>query len=215
MSAVATTQQHAAEWLRRALVDGEIGPGERIRQEDAARRAGVSVVPMREALRLLEAEGQVTYAPRRGYVVTELHLPDLEEIYALRALLEERGARAALPRLTVEDRDGLRAAADACAVAGASGDVSAELVANRAFHFGLLQASDQPHLLRLVGGLWDRTEAYRARYYGLPAERTAADEAHRRILEAVDAVDADRLVGELDAHRERALGTLRGLLAAG
>ena len=67
-----TTTQHALEGLRRAIVAGELRPGSRIGQEEFAGQLGVSIAPVREALRILEQEGQVTYLPRRGYFVTEL-----------------------------------------------------------------------------------------------------------------------------------------------
>ena len=66
--------------------------------------------------------------------------------------------------------------------------------------------------MRLIRLLWDSTEAYRAMYYNSPAERRASLDAHARILAAVRAGDADRLVAELDAHRERALAVLGAVL---
>jgi len=207
-----TTQQHAVDWLRRAIVAGELRPGERVPQEEIAARIGISVVPVREALRVLEGEGQLTYRPRRGYFVTELHADDLIEIYELRRVLEERAARHALARL---DDDGVsrivRAAADCADVAGA-GDVAQTLSANRRFHFALFDAPGQPHLLKLIRTLWDSTEAYRALYYNTAEERAAALDAHDRIIDAVQARDADRLVAELDAHREHALDALTPIL---
>ena len=60
--------------------------------------------------------------------------------------------------------------------------------------------------------LWDSTEAYRAMYYNSPTERRRANAAHRRIVRAIERHDPDRLVAELDAHRERALAVLRRIL---
>lgn len=207
-----TTQEHAVAWLRRAIVTGALRPGQRVNQEDVAAEIGVSVAPVREALRVLEQEGQVTYLPRRGYFVTELRVADLEEIYALRGLIEERAARHALPGLGDEDLRQIRTAADDCVAAAAAGDVAAELEANRRFHFALLAAPDQPHTLRVLALLWDRTEAYRALYYNDPAERDRSAVAHERIVTAIEARDADRLVAELHEHRDRALEVLRGIL---
>jgi DNA-binding GntR family transcriptional regulator len=208
-----TTPQHALEELRRAIVAGELRPGQRIAQEQVALRLGVSIAPVREALRVLDQEGQVTYRPRRGYFVTELRTEDLEEIYELRKLLEERLARSALARMSdgvlarikVAGEDGVRAAE--------AGRVGAELEANRRFHFAILEPSDSPHTMRVIRRLWDATEAYRALYYNLPAERQASIAAHERIIGAIEARNADRLVAELDAHRERALAVLRGVLS--
>lgn len=207
-----TTQQHAVEWLRRAIVSGELRPGERVPQDDVAARIGVSVVPLREALRVLEGEGQLTYRPRRGYFVTELRIADLEEIYALRQLLEARAARHALQALDEEGEERIAHAAADCATVAGGGDVAQTLAANRRFHFTLLDAPDQPHLLRLIRTLWDATEAYRALYYNTPEQRAASIDAHDRIVAAVHRHDAELLISELDAHRAEALVALARIL---
>jgi DNA-binding GntR family transcriptional regulator len=208
----ATAAQQVLENLRQGLVSGMLRPGQRVTQEDVALRLGVSVAPVREALRVLEQEGQLIYKPRRGYFVTELRIEDLEEIYGLRRVLEERLARLALLVLDDEILTRVRAAAEECEVAGEAADVARELSANRRFHFGLLECADQPHTMRMIRLLWDSTEAYRAIYYNSPAERRRAAKAHKRILAAAAAGDADRLVSELDAHRDRALAVLRDIL---
>lgn len=207
-----TTPQHALEALRRAIVAGELRPGQRVAQEQVAVRLGLSIAPVREALRVLEQEGQVTYKPRRGYFVTELRIEDLEEIYRLRQLLEERAARHALPILDDDGLSRIRFAAEHCVTAAESGDVAGELSANRRFHLAILESDDQPHTMRVIRLLWDSTEAYRAMYYNSAAERRNATVAHGRILRALNARDPDRLVEELDAHRGRALEVLQVLL---
>jgi DNA-binding GntR family transcriptional regulator len=208
-----TTVAHALSRLRRAIVAGELAPGQRIAQEEVAERLGVSVAPVREALRVLEREGQVTYRPRRGYFVTELAIEDLEEIYELRALLEARALRSALPALDDDALRRIELAARDCVAAVEAGDVAAELEANRRFHLQLLAAPDRPHTLELIRLLWDSTEAYRALYYNSEQERREALRAHERILAAVRSGCADAVVAELDAHRARALEVLRAILA--
>jgi DNA-binding GntR family transcriptional regulator len=214
-AAPGTAQQHAVDSLRWLIVAGELRPGQRVNQEEVAMQVGLSVAPVREALRVLEQEGQVTYLPRRGYFVTELRVDDLREIYELRELLEARAARHALPTLDDDALARIALAARECAAVADSGDVAAELAANRRFHFAILDAPDRPHVMRVIRLLWDSTEAYRAMYYNSPEERGASLEAHDRILEAVAARDADRLVRELDAHRRRALAVLGDLLTQG
>jgi DNA-binding GntR family transcriptional regulator len=207
-----TTAQHALESLRRAIVAGELVPGQRVLQDEVAEALGVSIAPLREALAVLEQEGQVTYRPRRGYFVTELRIEDLEEIYELRQVLEERAARQALPALDDEALKRIRTAARDCAEAAAAGDVAAELEANRRFHFAILESPDRPQAMRLIRLLWDSTEAYRAIYYNSPEERRVTIGAHDAIVDAVEARDVDLLVAALDAHRGRALEVLRGIL---
>jgi DNA-binding GntR family transcriptional regulator len=210
-----TAQQHAVGWLRRAIVGGELRPGQRVLQEGVADEIGISLAPVREALRVLEQEGQVSYRPRRGYFVTELRTEDLDEIYELRRVLEELAARHTLPMLDDDALVRIELAARDCMQAAVAGDVAAELEANRRFHFVILEAPDNPHHMRLIRLLWGATEPYRALYYNSPDERTAASRAHDRILRAIRKRDADRLVAELDRHRERALEVLHTILSDG
>jgi DNA-binding GntR family transcriptional regulator len=195
------------------IVSGDLRPGQRVAQEEVAGRLGVSIAPVREALRTLEQEGQVTYLPRRGYFITALEIDDLQEIYELRAILEARAARRALDALDQAGLTRIELAAQDCADAAQRGDVPAELEANRRFHLAILESPGQPHTLRLIRLLWDSTETYRALYYNSPAERQESIEAHDRILDALHGRDADRVVAELDAHRDRALAVLRDILA--
>jgi DNA-binding GntR family transcriptional regulator len=209
-----TAQDRAAATLRAAILDGELRPGQRVSQEAWAARAQVSLIPVREALRALAGEGLVTYRPRRGYVVTELDLDELEEVYRLRRLLETDVIRRGVPRATPDAVLALGVAADECREAADSGDVVAQLAANRRFHDLLHALADSRPATRLIDLLWDSTEAYRALYYALPGEAAEADRAHRGIVAAVAAGDAEAVVALQDAHRERALGRLRAALGA-
>jgi DNA-binding GntR family transcriptional regulator len=204
-----TAQDRAAAALRAAILDGRLRPGQRVNQEEWAARAGVSLIPVREALGALAGEGLVTYRPRRGYAVTELDLAGLEETYRLRRLLETDALRRGVPRATPADVAALRADADACERAAGQGDVAGQLAANRCFHDRLHSLAHSAPLSRLIDLLWDSTEAYRALYYALEGEGEQADRAHRAILEAVAAGEVERTVALQDAHRERALARLR------
>ena len=192
---------------------GRYRPGQRVLQEEIAETLGVSLAPVREALRVLEQEGQVVYLPRRGYFITELYVEDLQEIYALRQLLEERAVRRALPTLDHDAIERIALAARDCAEAAERGDVAAELEANRRFHFGMLDSPDQTHTMRLIRLLWDSTEAYRAMYYNSAEERATTVHAHDDILDALRRKDIDEVVAKLDEHRERALRVLTGILS--
>jgi DNA-binding GntR family transcriptional regulator len=79
-----TTQEAVLAELRRMIARGEIRPGAQIVQDALADELGVSRVPLREALKMLEGEGLVTYRPHHGYFVTELSLADLLEVYRIR-----------------------------------------------------------------------------------------------------------------------------------
>ncbi len=208
-----TAQDRAAASLRAAILEGELRPGQRVSQDAWAARIGVSLIPLREALRALAGEGLVTYRPRRGYVVTELDVDDLVEVYRLRRQLETDALLRGVPRASHDDVADLRRASADCRNAGASSDVAGQLAANRRFHERLHGLAESAPLLRLIGLLWDSTEAYRALYYVLPGEADEAHRAHEEIISAVAEQDAARAVKLQDAHRERALARLRVVLS--
>lgn len=207
-----TSQEHVVEWLREAIVSRRLRPGDRVGQEEVAAQVGVSVVPVREAMRVLEREGQLTYLPRRGHFVNQLRIEDLEEIYALRELLEARAVRWTMAAFdeTMEAR--LVDAARSCRIAADARDILGELTANREFHFCLMDAPGEPHTLQIIANLWDRTESYRALYYNSAEETEAAMDAHDRIVVLALDGKVDELVSELDGHRSRALEVLRAIL---
>jgi DNA-binding GntR family transcriptional regulator len=194
------------------IVTSELALGQRVAQEEVAGALGVSVAPVREALRILEHEGQVTYFPRRGYFVSELRIAALQEIYDLRRTLETRAVGRALPQLNDVGLFRMRSAAEDCKKSARDGDVAAELEANRRFHFAILKIPDEPHSMRLIRLLWDSTAAYRALYYNSAKERWRSIDAHNRILLTVEDRDVERTIGELDEHRDQALDVLRRII---
>jgi DNA-binding GntR family transcriptional regulator len=210
-----TAQAFVLAELRQAIVAGQLRPGDPLRQDALAERFGVSRVPLREALKTLEGEGQVVYQPHRGYQVARLSLDDLLEVYRIRQLLEAEAARCAVERADDAVLAELEAAGDEVAAASARADVLAMTEANRRFHFVLVQAAGMPRLERIVRVLWEATDTYRAVYYGDVANRRRVEREHARIVEAFRARDADLLVRLIDEHREHAVESLRSVLEAG
>ncbi|GDY29554.1 GntR family transcriptional regulator [Gandjariella thermophila] len=208
-----TVQQYVLESLRAAITTGELAPGAPIRQDTVAERLGVSRVPLREALKILEGEGQVVYLPRRGYIVAELSLEDLVEVYRIRDLLESEAARAAVGRLTDADLERVAEAQRDVEQAATRGDLLAMTEANRRFHFAILGGCGMPRLLRIIRNLWDSTDAYRSVYYNTTANRARVEREHRAILAAVRRRDADDLVRLLAVHRDHAVAALREIIA--
>jgi DNA-binding GntR family transcriptional regulator len=207
-----TAQEAVLSELRRAIVTGELRPGEQVLQDALAERFGVSRVPLREALKILEGEGQVIYRPHRGYFVAELDLDDLREVYRIRDLLESEAVRVAVPQITEAELAALAAALDDVERASAAGDLARMAEANRRFHFGLIEAAHLPRLSRLVRVLWDATDVYRSLYYADEGHRDTVHDEHRAVLDAVLAGSAERAVDLLRAHRERAVRSLEAVL---
>lgn len=198
--------------IRERILDGRLQPGTPIRLDAISEDLGVSTVPVREALKILEGEGQVKYRAHRGYSVTELDLEDLREIYRIRELLETEAARCALEHLTETDFERMRDAAKEMETYEGE-DISVITTANRRFHFTLLDAAHMPHLQHLVRLLWDSSDPYRSLYYMEMQNRTRVNAEHREILDAAAAGDAERLIPLLDAHRRHAIEGLERILA--
>lgn len=203
-----TAQEAVLLEIRKRLLDGRLSPGEAIRPDAFGEELGVSAVPVREALRILEGEQQVRYRPHRGYLVTELDIRDLREIYAIRELLEPEAVRHSVPRLTDDDLAEMRSAMHEMETVGE--DVFALTTANRRFHFTLLEAAEMPHLQRMITWLWDASEPchYRSSGFMRPDNRTRVDAEHHEIMNAVTARDVDKVIAELSEHRQHALAAL-------
>jgi DNA-binding GntR family transcriptional regulator len=208
-----TAQEAVLAELRRFIVTGRLRPGEQIVQDALAAELGVSRVPLREALKILEGEGQVTYVAHRGYFVTQLSLPDLLEVYRIREILEAEAVRVGLPQMTTEDVDRMADAEREVQDAAEAADVAGMTQANRRFHFALIEACGLPRLVRILGLLWDATEVYRSVYFTEPANRERVGAEHHDLVAAVKAGDVERTVDVLDQHRRHAVAALRTVLA--
>lgn len=201
-----TAQEAVLQEIRRRMLDGRLKPGEAIRPDAIGAELGVSAVPVREALRILEGEGHVQARPHKGYVITELDVDDLNEIYLIRGLLEEEAVRQAIPKLDAETVGRLRSIV---VEMGEVGDnVTALTAINRRFHFTLFEAAEMPHLLRILRTLWDSSDRYRTRYLMAPENRELVHEQHRRIMDAVAEGDTDRVLVEKALHRDHAIAAL-------
>lgn len=209
-----TTQEFVLGELRQLIVSGRLSPRQPIRQDTISHELGVSRVPLREALKTLEAEGQVIYQPHRGYSVAELSLADLLEVYRMRELLESEAARVGVERFTDTDLGRMTDAQQDIEQAADNGDLAGMISANRRFHFRLLEPCGMPRLLRTVRTLWDATDAYRAVYYNSTANRDRVRREHDAIVQAATDREAEQLVRLLTEHRQHAVDALRGTIDA-
>ena len=141
-----TAQEEVLALLRVEILTGSLQPGQQIVQDVLAERFGVSRVPLREALKILEGEGQVTHHPHRGYFVAELSIGDLHEVYRLRALLEREAVTAAVANITDRDLITITELAKEVREAASTGEVLAITAANRAFHFAIFELSEMVRL---------------------------------------------------------------------
>jgi DNA-binding GntR family transcriptional regulator len=193
---------HIADLLREAIVRGDFAPGARVRQEQIAELTGASRAPVREALRMLAAEGLVTLVANSGARVSSLSLPECEEIYRVRERVEPLLLRMSAPGLNESELERLATLAEQMAQAG---DPEEFLALDRAFHLATYANAETVVLSDLVHRLWNRTQAYRRVYTALMDERarqTVHDE-HRLIVAAIRDGDLDSAESLLAGHIRR------------
>jgi DNA-binding GntR family transcriptional regulator len=172
-----------ADKLRDKIVRGEIPEGEQLRQDAIAQEFQVSRIPVREALRQLEAEGLITIILHRGAVVSSLSPTDIKDIFEMRALLESEVLRASIPKLTEEH---LHAAEEVLKRYEKSlwteEDISEWGRLNWEFHSALYAGADRPQFLSVIRTLNYQCERYIRLQLYLTRAMERAREEHRTLL---------------------------------
>jgi DNA-binding GntR family transcriptional regulator len=203
-----TKTELALHALRDGIRAGDLRPGQRLRVDDLTHELGMSPTPIREALRLLQADGLVDYRPHHGIVVAELSAEATAEVYRLRALLEPLAVELAVPRLSHDDVDELERLHERHARSPSSED-------NRAWHWTVYEASGSALLNDFVRRLW---EAFPWRMiWALPGRARRSHDEHEAVMEAIrrrDTVAAAELMkAHVSSSRETLLAHLRRELA--
>ncbi|WP_336638482.1 MULTISPECIES: GntR family transcriptional regulator [unclassified Microbacterium] len=190
------TGARIATTLRDAILAGEYTPGERIRQDELAERHGSSRLPVREALRMLQAEGLVTLVANTGAWVSRISLAECHEMYQMREHLEPLLLRMNVPLVTDDTIDGLELLADAME---SSDDVERFLRLDREFHLSALEAASTTMLGDTVRILWNRTQHYRraaTRLFYAQGDQSVHHDHHLIVnaLRRRDDVEAERVL---------------------
>ena len=180
-----------AEVIRQAIVDGGYPPGARLKEEELARELGMSRTPVREALRVLQAEGLVDAAPNRGATVRAHDAEDLDDLYQLRALLEGYAARKAAGRATEDLVRTLWASCDRFEEL-AEGDVRALVKENFVFHNAILEAAGSARVASMVRKVTELPLVYKSYIWYSPEQRRISAHYHRQITRALESRDAER-----------------------
>jgi DNA-binding GntR family transcriptional regulator len=191
-----TASDHIADAMRQAIVAGQFEDGEVLNQVELAEHFKVSRVPIREALRRLQAEGLVSAEAHRRATVIGLNRELAAEIFAIRALLESFMLERAAKHLTSED---LKALNDLCDVMEKTSDHAEWLAMNHRFHERLLTPGGSPVAMAIVERLSGQVERYLRRSGGVERAEEAGRE-HRQILRAIKRGDVDRANEMLSRH---------------
>jgi len=198
-------RQEALDLVRSAILSKEIPPGARLREADLAARMGISRAPVREALRQLEQEGLVEFFPHRGAVVVGVPEAEIDAIYELRSLIEQKAIERACPTFTDADLERLGALIVAMQAALDEGDIGAVAERDLEFHRGIVEAAGFSLLLHIWGGLDGlvRVRSYQALDRpGEPARyfRKTAASSHHAILDAIKERDPAKASAAIREH---------------
>lgn len=183
--------------LRRAIIEGELGAGEPLRQDEIAGLFNVSRIPVREAISRLEENGLVQSVRFKGAVVSGLSAKEAREIQNLRALLEPEIIRHSVPNLSPEQ---LTHARECYQQFADSTDSLRWGELNRQFHAALYSACDMPYHLAIANNAMDRIDRYLRGQLLKPNGLERANADHCAILKACEQRDADTAARQVRAH---------------
>lgn len=191
-----------AESIRSGILRGQFPPGTRLRQEDVAAQFGASRLPVREALRILESDGLVTLVPNAGARVSQLTLPECEEMYQMRERVEPLLLRFSAPHLGEEALGELAEMAQAME---RREGVEAFLRIDREFHLLSYSAATTIMLGDTVERLWNTTQHYRRAFTLLldPESSRIVHDEHHMLVNALKGGDVDDAERVLAGHIRR------------
>jgi DNA-binding GntR family transcriptional regulator len=203
-----TAGEFIVENLRSDILTGRLGAGEPLLLDELAERFGTSVIPIREALRVLEAERLVVLRPHRTAQVAEMSLDELRDLYRVRLLIDVEAVRWAHGNLAASDLDAMRRMVDSMERAATRGDYMAAFAAHARFHFLLYDGAASPVLLGILESLWDETERYRHAVKLVRSDPKSWADEHRRLIDLLEDGSPEAAAREMKNQLTKTLETL-------
>lgn len=188
--------------LRRAILKGELKPGERLMEIALAERLGVSRTPIREAMRKLELEGLVVMIPRRGAQVANITEKDLNDVLEVRIALEKMAIEKACQLITEKELEELEKAAKAFEKAIDEENVVKLAETDEIFHDIIYNAAGNARLNQVLNNLREQIYRYRVEYLKDEATRNDLIQEHKMICEALRTRDEKKAIEITFQHIE-------------
>lgn len=196
-----------AEFVFQSLFDAIIGnrltPGSRLIVKEIAEQLSVSDIPVREALKMLEATGLIETKPHVGSVVATPSPEWMEEVFVMRAALESMAIRTAIPNMTDADIAAIVAIEAEMKAVAERGDAVEYARLNREFHLAIMRKSPYPNLLNMVADLLVKSQYGRAIFGLKPAAVITSDREHDQLIEALKKRDVNGAEAITREHRLR------------
>ena len=206
--------QVAADRLREMIVEGALAPGSKLRERELCQKMGISRTPLREAFKVLAADGLVVLHPSRGATVSRLRIDEVEEMFAVMAALEALSGELAAERITDEEIAEIRVIHAQMLLHYTRGELAPYFQCNQRIHEKILAAARNPTLASTYRALSGRVR--RARYIAnmSRARWAQAVAEHEQILAALVARDGANLSALLKRHLKNKGETVRESLLA-
>jgi len=186
--------------LRKAILTGELKPGERLMEIHLANRLGVSRTPIREAIRKLELEGLVIMIPRRGAEVAQITEKSLKDVLEVRRALDALCAELACDRISREEEVQLREACDEFERATGTKDATVIAGADVRFHDIIVCATGNQRLIQLINNLSEQMYRYRFEYIKDENRHDNLVDEHRIIYESIVKRDKEQAARAAKLH---------------
>lgn len=206
-----TATEFVEATLKAAILDGRLAGGLPLRQEEVAAVFGVSRMPVREAMRRLEAQALLDFVPHKGAVVTEISADDAADNYAIRRALEPAALTLSIPNLTAED---LARAADLIAEMDGETDDGRLGELNRRFHMALYARAGRAKLLALAEQQLAVADRYLRFHLAAKGREHLSQDDHRALLAAAERRDPEAAVAVLLRHVDTAAATIAAFFRA-
>ena len=186
--------------LRRAILKGELEPGERLMEIALANKLGVSRTPIREAIRKLELEGLVVMIPRKGAEVARITEKDLRDVLEVRTSLEKLAIELACDRVTEDDINDLKLACKDFEESFIKDDLTTIAEKDVAFHDIIFRATKNARLIQILNNLREQMYRYRLEYLKDTQSHNRLVEEHQKIVDAIIDKNKEEAVRLIQEH---------------
>jgi len=204
-----TAVEYISAELRQEILRGQLPPGERLILDVLAERFRTSPIPVREALRVLEAEGLIVMQAHRSALVAEISEVELEDLYRVRMLIDVEAVRWSHGKVTEENAKTIRAMIDRMEVLLSSHRDFAAFNLHRDIHFRIYQPCESPFLMGILQRLHAQSERFRHLAKPVRGSPKEVSNEHRKLLTAMRTGTAQEAGNLMKDHLQRTLDSIK------
>lgn len=198
--------------LRKAILRGELKPGERLMEIQLANKLGVSRTPIREAIRKLELEGLVLMIPRKGAEVAQITEKNMQDVLEVRKALEELSVQLACERITSEQVEEMKLAAEEFRKVLKSGDVTKIAEADVKFHDVIFAATNNQRLVTLLNNLREQMYRFRVEYLKQKECYPQLLEEHEKLIALISGGNVEEACEIMGRHIDNQASTVSDVI---